>query len=82
VSHVLHIGASACAIIGGLLLAEAQRMWFKSADRYWDRKAMQQQLTDLALASGMTDRIAILVATAPEDLARWNNIVSQRAAPQ
>ncbi len=61
------------------ILAEAQRMWFKSADRHWDRKAMQQQLADLALASGMTDRIATLVATAPEDLARWNNIVSQRA---
>lgn len=64
------------------ILAEAQRMWFKSADRHWDRKAKQQQLADLALASGMTDRIATLVATAPEDLARWNNIVSQRAALQ
>lgn len=68
---------------GGLrkeILAEAQRMWFKAGDRYWDRRAMQAYLADLAIAYGMTDRIATLVATAPEDLARWNHIVSQRAA--
>lgn len=74
------IWPDASALLQQEILAEAQRMWFKSADRHWDRRAMQERLADLALANGMTDRMAALIAEAPEDLARWNYIVSQQAA--
>lgn len=62
------------------VLAEAQRMWFKSPDRHWDKRAMQDRLADLAVANGMTDRLAPIIATTPEEFARWNYIVSQQAA--
>lgn len=62
------------------ILQEAARMWHKRADRHWDRRAMQDRLADMALTAGMADRLAPLIASAPEDFARWNFIIGERAA--
>lgn len=74
-----HIWPEASEALRQEVLAEAQRMWFKSPDRHWDKRTMQDRLADLAIANGMTDRLAPIIATTPEEFARWNYIVSQRA---